>query len=319
LRALAAISSVTVHAHPPLQALGVVLILAMVPVSGTAQQFMKAPSGPPVDPNLRFEVAAIRPATSADQLLMRLTPDRFEATLPLGILLRQALQKSDYQIAGIPAWVDTERFAIRAKAPEGTPASAITTLLLNLLKDRFQLATHVETRELAAFDLVAARSDGRWRPGLGETPAECRATIAARLAQAQAGGGRGGPPPLPSFPGPNDPLPCGFTSVGAGAVSASGRTMTELAMMLADLVGRPVHDRSGLTSLYDITLKFTPEGRTVGPFALLLPPPPPAAPIDPDVPSLSVALQEQLGLRLESARAPVEVVVIDRIEKPTID
>ena len=83
-------------------------------------------------------------------------------------------------------------------------------------------------------------------------------------------------------------------------------------------MGRPVIDKTGLAGLYDFSLKYAPElGRTAGPFG-----PPPGAPaqaVDPDAPSLPAALQEQLGLKLDGARGPVEVVVIDKFEKPTLD
>jgi len=84
-----------------------------------------------------------------------------------------------------------------------------------------------------------------------------------------------------------------------------------------------VIDKTGLTGLYDFTLKYAPEGVRVpgplGPTLVLRMAQGPAPAVDPDAPSLSVALQEQLGLKLESARGPVEVVVIDRLEKPTPD
>jgi len=92
------------------------------------------------------------------------------AQVPLGLLLRQALQKSDYQIVGLPRWTDTERYSIRTMAPESIPPTANTTMLLNLLKDRFQLVTHPETRELPIFNLVMARADGRLGPDLKATP-----------------------------------------------------------------------------------------------------------------------------------------------------
>ena len=87
--------------------------------------------------------------------------------------------------------------------------------------------------------------------------------------------------------------------------------------MLADLVGRPVIDKTGLTGLYDFSLKYAPDGRYAGPFA----PPPgaPTPPVDPDAPGLSTAVQEQLGLKLEGVRGPVEVVIIDKLERPTLD
>jgi len=260
------------------------------------------------------------PRDGGGQVLMRMTPGRFEATLPVGLLLRQALQKPDYQIVGAPGWMDTQRYSITAKPPEGVPPTAMSVLLLNLLKDRFQLTTHLETRDQAIFHLVMARNDGRLGPALKATSAECQATLAERLAAATAAAGRGVPPPLPPLPGPNDALPCGFVRIPPGLVAGSGRTIAELARgTLSDLTGRPVIDKTGLTGLYDFTLKYSPElGRTAGPLGLLSPDAPAPA-IDPDAPSLFTAVQEQLGLKLESSRGPVEVVVIDRFEKPTLE
>jgi uncharacterized protein (TIGR03435 family) len=99
--------------------------------------------------------------------------------------------------------------------------------------------------------------------------------------------------------------------------------MAQLVTTLSDWVGRPVLDKTGLTGLYDFTLKFSPEGvraaGPMGPTLTLLQGQVQSPAADPNAPSLSVALQEQLGLRLESARGPVEVVVIDRLERPTPD
>jgi uncharacterized protein (TIGR03435 family) len=297
----------------------IVLLMVLAPVMAAAQQFLTAPPGGPVDPNTRFEVVAIRPADSSSGMMIRMTPGGFEATgVPIGVLLRQALQKPDYQIVGAPGWIDTERYSIAAKAPEGTPSTAMTVMMLNLLKDRFHLTSHLDTREQPIFNLVIARADGRLGPDLKPTSAECQATIAERTAAAKAAAERGAPPPLPtSFPDPNAPLPCGFGRMGSGLATGSGRTIAQVVPTLADLMGRPVIDKTGLTGLYDFALKFAPTGRATGLFAMLPGPPPP--PDDPDAPGLSTAVQEQLGLKLESARGPVEVVVIDTLEKPTLD
>ncbi|MGH9237257.1 MAG: TIGR03435 family protein [Vicinamibacterales bacterium] len=299
----------------------VVLLIALAPVMAVAQQFLPSPSGDPVDPNTRFEVVAIRPADNGSGMMLRMTPGGFEATgVPMGVLLRQALQKPDYEIVGAPGWINSDRYSIRAKPPEGLPLSALTVMLVNLLKDRFQLATHLETRELPIFHLVIARADARLGPELKATPAECQATIAERLAAAKAAaaGRAGGPlPPLPSLPGPNDPLPCGFARITPGIAAGSGRTIAQIVPTIADLVGRPVIDKTGLTGLYDFSIKYAPDGRYAGAFG----PPPgaPTPPVDPDAPGFTTALQEQLGLKLESTRGPVEVLVIDKFEKPTLD
>ena len=94
-----------------------------------------------------------------------------------------------------------------------------------------------------------------------------------------------------------------------GFLSQGGIQMTILTQALTQMVGRPVIDRTGLTGYYDYTLTWMPEPG-IGP---------PGPPVDPDAPSVFTAVQEQLGLKLESGRGPVEVVVIDRLEKPTLD
>jgi uncharacterized protein (TIGR03435 family) len=106
--------------------------------------------------------------------------------------------------------------------------------------------------------------------------------------------------------------------VGPGNIRISARTLAQFIPTLSDLSRRPVIDKTGLTGMYDFSLKFAPDSAGLaGPFALLAPPTPP--PVDPDAPSFSTAVQEQLGLRLENARGPVEVVVIDKLERPTFD
>jgi len=161
-------------------------MIAMVPVLAAAQQFLPS-AGPPVDPNVRFEVVAIKALNGASgSVLMRAIPGRYESSVQVGVLLRQALQKPDYQIVGAPGWIDTERYSITAKIPDGLPPTAISVLLLNLLRDRFQLATRLETRELPIFNLVMARPDGRLGPDLKPTSGECQATIAERVAASQA-------------------------------------------------------------------------------------------------------------------------------------
>lgn len=296
-------------------------VVAMVPVIAAAQQFLPA-SGAPVDPDTRFDVVSIKPIGDANTpMRIMMTPAGFESAMPVGTILRQALQKPDYQMVGAPGWINTDRYSIRAKPPAGVPITAMPVMLLNLLKDRFQLASHLETREQPIFHLVRARSDGRLGPDLKPSSPDCQATLAERQAAAK----RGDPPaPLPGMPGgpplpnANGAQPCGFGSNSPGLFRFSGRSITQFVPTLSDLTGRPVIDKTGLTGLYDLTLKFAYEGRmpgVMGPLGTQGPPPP----VDPNAPSLSAALQEQLGLKLEGARGPVEVVIIDRFERPTLD
>jgi uncharacterized protein (TIGR03435 family) len=287
----------------------------LMPVTVVAQLPFLPQQGPPPDPELRFEVASVKAAdTSGGGMMMRMMPASFEAAgVPLRLLLRQALQKPDYQIIGAPGWVDTERYTIAAKAASGTAQSAMPVMMVNLLKDRFQMTSHTETRELPIFNLVLARGDRRPGPNLKQSSAECQAMIAARAAGAGAPPAPGGPPMFD----PNAPIACGSVRTGPGMLGAGGRTIAQLVQMLSNSTGRPVVDKTGLTGAYDFSLRFAPEPGSFGPFG----PPPPGVlpPPDPDAPNLYTAVQEQLGLKLENARGPVEVVVIDRLEKPAVD
>ena len=286
-----------------------VLVIAIAQVITAAQQFSPASPGTAVDPNTRFEVVAIKAiADASSPTMIRMTPGGLDSSVPVGVLLRQALQKPDYQMIGAPGWINTERYSIRATLPKGVSPAAMSVVLLNMLKDRFQLATHLEAREAPIFHLVMARGDGRTGPNLKPTSAECQAAIAER----QAAEKRGGPPPPPP-----DRDACGAGRTGPGLLARRGGRIAQLVAPLSDLTGRPVIDKTGLTGLYDFTLEFAYEGRMPGLMGALGVPP--GAPVNPDAPSLSAALQEQLGLKLEAARGPVEVVVIDKLEKPTLE
>jgi uncharacterized protein (TIGR03435 family) len=202
-----------------------IFAIAIVPVMAAAQQFATA-SGPPVDPESRFEVASIRPISDASSpMLIRMTPGGLDSAMPVGVLLRQALQKPDYQMVGAPGWINTERYAIRATASTGASPAAMPVMLRNLLKDRFQLAAHLETREQPIFHLVLARSDGRLGPNLTATSAACQATMANRQEAVKSG-------KPPAFD-PNDP--CGSGRTAPGLISGSGRSIAQLVSRLSDL------------------------------------------------------------------------------------
>jgi len=277
-------------------------------------------SGPPIDPELRFEVVSIKPfdASSGAQPRGSTTPGRYDfAGLPLRLLVGQGLRATLDRIVGWPDWIDTERYTVAAKMPDPPPpATAIFLMIENLLKDRFKLVTHRETRELPVYNLVLARSDRRLGPAFKESSPECQAELTALRDAARRGA------PVPTTP--PAAVDCVRVQLGLGTVTTTGTTMVLLANFLTQSVGRPVIDRTGLTSYYDLTLKWTLDtGGNPAPFGLpagVLPqasaPQPPA---DPDAPNIFTAVQEQLGLKLEAGRGPVEVVVIDRIEKPTLD
>jgi uncharacterized protein (TIGR03435 family) len=260
--------------------------------------------------SLTFEVASVKPNKSGDQRVMIQMPPngRYTATnVALRMLLRQAFDVQDFQIVGGPNWLATDRFDIVAKPPDGiTGPEQIRPMMRALLADRFKLVAHNETREMPIFSLVVARPDGKLGPKLSDAKVDCEARFAAAR--------RGGPPS--AFPAPGQPIECGFM-IGPGNMNVGGMPMLELARSLSPMVGRIVIDKTGLKGRYDFQMTYAPEGRGFGPG-----PGPGGAeppPVDPNTPSLFTALQEQLGLKLESERGPVDVVVIDRIEQPTED
>ena len=266
--------------------------------------------------NPAFEVASVKPNKSGDGRVMIGMPPtgRFTATnVALRMLLTQAYEVQAFQIVGGPSWLGSDRFDIVAKAPEGAVApEQLRPMLRALLADRFKLTVHRETREMPIYALVLARSDGKLGANLKPAKADC-----AALFRGRRGGGA-----LPPPPQPGQPIECGLM-MGFGNMNAGGMPITELARTLSGQMNRIVLDKTGLTGTYDFTLSYAPEGRGGLPGG----PPPPGAPeplvngavVDPNAPALATALQEQLGLKLESQRGPVEMLVIDRVEQPTED
>jgi uncharacterized protein (TIGR03435 family) len=259
--------------------------------------------------SLTFDVASVKPNKSGDQRVMIQMPPtgRYTATnIALRMLLRQAYDVQDFQIVGGPNWLASDRFDIVAKPPDGmTGPEQIRPMLRALLAERFKLVAHNETREMPIYSLVVARADAKLGPKLSAAKVDCE----ARFAAARRGGG-----PPPAFPAPGQPMECGFM-MGPGTMNVGGMPMLELARSLSPMVGRIVIDKTGLKGRYDFQMTYAPEGRGfgAGPVGADAPP------IDPNTPSLFTALQEQLGLKLESERGSVDVVVIDRVEQPTED
>ena len=244
----------------------------------------------------RFEAAAIKQNVGDGPAFLATKGDRFSATnFPLRLLIQNAFRLMPNQLIGGPGWLD-DHYDIIAKSPEPLTPERQREMIRSLLADRFTLVTHGETRELPIYTLVLARADGKLGPRMSVSKNECA--------------GREGRPLAP----PPGPPVCNWFG-RPGSMIASGIRIQTLVEMLTRNVGRQVVDRTGLAGFYDFELTFNPGA----PF----PPPPPGAPapppIDPDAPSLFTALQEQLGLKLDAGRGPVEVLVIDRIERPTAD
>lgn len=271
--------------------------LAVVTLAGS----LAAAQTPPPQ---QFEVASIRLNTSGDarRMLGPAPGGRFTA---LNITLRQLIafafgvsnSRSDMLVLGGPAWLDTARFDVDAVAPGAVlPPGTAGPLVRRLLEERFQLRARRETTERPIYHLVVDRADGRLGTALRPTTTNCEARRAARASGAPL------PPAQRTQPGgavgTGRPL-CGLR-VGPGDVGGDGVTAFDLAEALAPFAGRVIVDRTGLPQHFDLDLKWTAElqaGVTAGG----------------DLPGLFTAIREQLGFRLEDARGPVDVVVVDSV------
>ena len=250
-----------------------------------------------------FEVASVKPnASGASLQSYDFRPgDRVTiVNLSLRALIRFAYRPIDAaRIVGGPSWIDNDRFDITAKAAAPTSPAQLTLMLRTLLADRFQLAAHTETRDDSIYALVIARSDGRLGPNLHPAAADCatlRATAPAGWAQ------------------PNGSNPCGnLGGIPPGAMIVRGVPLIQLGV-LAGEVGRKIVDKTGLTGNFDWDLTWTPQASQERPFDRQRFPT-----VDPDGPSIFTALQEQLGLKLESQRDMSEFLVIDGVERPSED
>jgi bla regulator protein blaR1 len=251
-----------------------------------------------------FEVASIKPNKSGDPngSTNFQTGGRYTArNMAVRALIREAYRLQGFQIVGGPDWIASDRFDILAKAesdlpnsPDGPPQTMFL-MLRRLLAERFKLAVHNETRELPVYALVMARSDEKMGPQLRQPAIDCS-----------------------TFDFRNSPTPppggfCGGIQSGPGRFIGKGATMRQLALNLSPRVARIVIDKTGLNRAFDFDLEWTSLPVTSDAPAT-------AGPAPADLgPSIFTALQEQLGLKLDSQKGPVEVLVIDRVEHPTED
>jgi bla regulator protein blaR1 len=240
-------------------------------------------------PPKQFDFATIKPNSSSDhRVLLSLPPGgRFISTgTTLKMLMTEAYNVRDFQIFGGPGWLNTDRWDIAAKADDVADRISIEQfrpMLRALIEDRFQLRVRREMKELPAYILSVGKGELKLHANSGE-------------------------------PGP-------MLRMGRGELTGKKVQMPMILQALSQQLGRPVIDKTGLTGEYDFALQWTPEpgqggfpgGPPGGPPGAGPEPPPPGA----DGPSIFTAIQEQLGLRLDSQKAPVETIVIDGVEKPS--
>ena len=205
-------------------------------------------------------------------------------------------------IVGGPGWLSERRFDIDAKAQATVTPADYPQMIRQLLADRFKLKTHIEARPLDVYALVVARTDGRLGPRLRPASATCTAELAAdreRLRAYQSGAvteRQAAPTP-----------PCNARRVGNNGMLriTAGGTLKELAASIASWSELNIVDRTDLRGDYEMEIEFDYRGTLS------------AANTDSSRPSVFAAVQEQLGLKLERSRQPIDVLVIDSIELPS--
>jgi len=228
--------------------------------------------------------------------------------VPAMTFVARAYTSAPIDMVGLPDWARTERYDVVATASLVNPtAEQRTAMLRAMLADRFKLVAHVENREQPVYDLVLARSDRRLGPALKPSEADCIAKAAADRAATEATGRPPAPPPG-VFDRNAPPPPCSMRMDGDRMEGDA--TMENLVRLLRPSAGRLVVDKTGLAGSYRLTLTFDRMAGLRGPQT---DPAPGAAP------SVFTAVQEQLGLKLQPATGPVEVLVIDAAERPTAD
>lgn len=230
-----------------------------------------------------FEVATIKPAEPEPGRYIKMqSAHRFYAKgHTLKSLVCAAYNLNPRSVSGGPAWIESDRYDILAATPgEIRPnLDEQMAMLRKLLTDRFQLTFHHEQKELSFYALTVARSGPKLKESAGAADSQ---------------------PELISVVYPDHVM-----------LPAKNATVAQfVAMMQRAVLDRPVVDRTGLSGRFDFTLEWTSDESQ---FGGALPPPP----AEPTKPGLFVALQEQMGLKLEAMKGPVEAMVIDRVERPS--
>jgi uncharacterized protein (TIGR03435 family) len=227
-----------------------------------------------------FEVASIKPVNPEDRRLLFSIQPGGRVLLKTLKLIAVAYDVKLFQISGGPAWMGSDLFEITAKAEGSADYDQVMLMLQSLLADRFHLVTRRETREIPVYALLLAKNG-------------------------------------PKFKEAKEPSP-GRTTVRRGLMIGEGIGMATFIGPLSSFMERVVVDKTGLTGKYDLKMQWQPDENQVAMFqAMGVPEGFGAPPLDPLGPTLFTALQDQLGLRLESQKGPVEMLVIERVEKPT--
>jgi uncharacterized protein (TIGR03435 family) len=260
----------------------------------------------------QFEAATVKPATGDRTWLVGGpgTPDPGRISyenIDLRRLLMLAYAVDRDQVSG-PGWIDSERYTIVARIPSGATEQQFQIMLRNLVIDRFRLALHRDTREFSGYELVIAKGGPKLSPAeLGD---------AGHAAERKAPDSDGCPEPRPGVHFKEDRFP----RVGIGCARFNKYSVSQLAGALSVYIAAEeggvfgstiihVIDKTALQGQYDFTLKFHFAPRLPGQSGL----------DDDGGPTVFAAIEQQLGLKLQKAREPLEVIVIDHVERTPID
>jgi uncharacterized protein (TIGR03435 family) len=311
-----------------------------------------------------FEVATVKPAAppqtgGAGRMVFSMgsrggpgssDPGRWTCNnCTIKMMLTQGYDVKSYQVT-TPGWMDSERYEISAKIPEGTTKAQFGLMIQNLLAERFKLTLHRDSKEMQMFDLVVAKGGSKMKEHVEEAPKDAsaegakdepkdpEAALKARLegmavGRAARGGGNGPELDKNGYPVVQKGCKgCMMIINGKATMQADGETMEEFAKQLTNQVGKPVSDATGLKGKYDFALSFDGSGAMRGMMPGMTagiaigsvgPPPPPSSsgntPVngnDPDggIP-IAGAIQSQLGLKLEAKKGNVEMLIVDHAEK----
>jgi uncharacterized protein (TIGR03435 family) len=229
------------------------------------------------------------------------------------MLVGLAWKVQNYAISGGPSWIDSDHYDVNAKAADGNiTVDEMRPMLQAMLEDRFQLKVHMETKDVPVYALLLGKNGPKLPPA---KEGGCQ-QFDLKNPPPPPPPGRGAPNAASPFNGA--PPPCGGMMMSPFMMQGGKVSMTQLAGALSNMLGRPVIDKTGFTGTFDLHLEYSPEGLAMGRGGMPLPPPPPGAnPNDNASPNIFTAVQEQLGLKLESQKAPGDTLVIDHAEKAT--
>jgi uncharacterized protein (TIGR03435 family) len=302
--------------------------LTLVLTAASAALFAQAPA-PPAAQN--FEVASIKPSNPNPTGPLGATPMILPAlgrltaqNVTFRMLVMTAYNRQPFEIVNGPPWQNANKFDITAKAEDGSASlDQMRVMLRGLLEERFKMKAHTETREVPIYSLVLARGDGRLGPKMKASTDTCPdfKEQQQKMLEAIAKGGVSAIQSMMGKPGENKP--CTMTQIppspdnpGLG-FKGTGQSLEMLVLLLTQLSGRPVVNKTGLTGAYDfeLTISLQTLQAIYQDLGVTLPLPPNL----PEGPALMTTIQEDLGLKLDSQRGPSEVLVVDSAELPTAD